>query len=41
VMIAGNMQEVLKHIELLGTDTRQIINLVSPSIRVAEVQVIS
>ena len=41
VMIAGNMQEVLKHIELLGTDTRQIFNLVSPSIRVSEVQVIS
>jgi len=41
VMIAGNMQEVLKHIELLGTDTRQIVNLVSPSIQISEMQVIS
>ncbi|RZN36568.1 MAG: TldD/PmbA family protein [Methanophagales archaeon ANME-1-THS] len=41
VMIAGNMQELLKHIELLGTDTRQIYNLVSPSLKVSEMQVIA
>jgi PmbA protein len=41
VMIAGNMQEVLKHVEQLGTDARQIYNLVSPSLKVSEMQVIS
>jgi len=41
VMLAGNMQEVLKHVEMLGTDTRQIYNVVSPSIKVSKVQVIS
>lgn len=41
VMIAGNMQELLKRIEMVGTDTRQIYNVVSPSIRVSEMQVIS
>jgi len=41
VMLTGNMQEVLKHVEMLGTDTRQIYNVVSPSIKVSKVQVIS
>ncbi|MBE0516970.1 MAG: TldD/PmbA family protein [Methanophagales archaeon] len=41
VMIAGNMQEVLKQVEMIGNDTRQIYNVVSPSLRVSEMQVIS
>jgi PmbA protein len=41
VMIAGNMQELLKHVEMVGRDTRQIYNVVSPSIRVSEMQIIS
>ena len=41
VMLAGNMQEVLKHVEMIGTDTRQIYNLVSPSVKVSKVQVVS
>lgn len=41
VMIAGNMQEVLKQVEMIGNDTRQIYNVVSPSIRVSAMQVIS
>jgi len=41
VMIAGNMQEILKQVEMVGKDTRQIYNVVSPSIRVSEMQVIS
>jgi len=41
VMLTGNMQEVLKHVEMLGTDTRQIYNVVSPSIKVSKVQVVS
>ncbi|HID19538.1 MAG TPA: TldD/PmbA family protein [Methanophagales archaeon] len=41
VMLAGNMQEVLKHVELVGTDTRQIYNVVSPSVMVSKVQVVS
>jgi len=41
VMIAGNMQEVLQHIEMAGDDTRQIYNVVSPSIKVSRVQVIA
>ncbi len=41
VMIAGNMQEVLKDIEMLGDDTRQIYNVVSPSLKVSRVHVVS
>jgi PmbA protein len=41
IMIAGNMQELLQHIELLGNDTRQIYNVVSPSLKVSGVQVVS
>jgi PmbA protein len=41
VMIAGNMQEMLQHIELLGDDTRQIYNVVSPSLKVSGVHVVS
>jgi PmbA protein len=41
VMIAGNMQELLQHIELLGDDTRQIYNVVSPSLKVSRVHVVS
>jgi PmbA protein len=41
VMLAGNMQEVLKYVELVGTDTRQIYNVVSPSVMVSKVQVVS
>jgi PmbA protein len=41
IMIAGNMQELLQHIELLGDDTRQIYNVVSPSLKVSGVQVVS
>ncbi len=41
VMLTGNMQEMLKHVEMLGTDTRQIYNVVSPSIKVSKVQVVS
>lgn len=41
VMVAGNMQEILKHVEMLGTDTRQIYNVVSPSIMVSKVQVVA
>ncbi|MHC1599202.1 MAG: TldD/PmbA family protein [Candidatus Methanospirareceae archaeon] len=41
VMIAGNMQEVLKHVEMIGDDTRQIYNVVSPSIKVSRMQVIA
>lgn len=40
-MITGNMQDLLMHIELLGSDMRQIYNLVSPSLMVSELQVIS
>jgi PmbA protein len=40
-MLAGNMQEVLKHVELVGTDTRQIYTVVSPSVLVSKVQVVS
>ncbi len=41
VMVAGNMQEVLKRVEMFGNDTRQIYNVVSPSIMVSKVQVVS
>ena len=41
VMVAGNMQEVLKHVEMIGTDTRQIYNVVSPSILVSKVQMVA
>ena len=41
VMLAGNMQEVLKNVELVGTDTRQIYNVVSPSIKVSKMKVVS
>jgi PmbA protein len=41
VMIAGNMQEVLNDIELLGDDTRQIYNVISPSLKVSVVQVVA
>ncbi|MGB2728028.1 MAG: TldD/PmbA family protein [Halobacteriota archaeon] len=41
VMVAGNMQEVLKHVEMIGTDTRQIYNVVSPSVMVSKVQVVA
>lgn len=41
VMIAGNMQEVLKHVEMLGDDTRQIYNVVSPTLKVSGMQVIA
>jgi len=41
VMITGNMQEVLKHVEIIGTDTRQIYNAVSPSIMVSKLKVVS
>lgn len=41
VMLAGNMQEILKHVELIGNDTRQIYNVVSPSVKVSRVQVVS
>ena len=41
VMITGNMQEVLKQVEMVGTDTRQIYNVVSPSILVSKMQVVS
>jgi len=41
VMLSGNTQEVLRRVELFGTDTRQIYNLVSPSVKVSKVQVVS
>lgn len=41
VMVTGNMQELLKHVELVGTDTRQMYNVVSPSIKVSKLQVVS
>jgi len=41
VMIAGNMQEMLQHIEMLGDDTQQIYNVVSPSLKVSVVQVVA
>jgi len=41
VMITGNMQEVLKLVEMVGTDTRQIYNVVSPSVLVSKMQVVS
>lgn len=41
VMLAGNMQEMLKHVELVGTDTRQISNVVTPSIMVSKLQAVS
>ena len=41
VMIAGNMQEILNHVEMIGDDTRQIYNVVSPSLMVSKVQVIA
>ncbi|MCK4475897.1 MAG: TldD/PmbA family protein [Methanophagales archaeon] len=41
VMLVGNMQEVLKDVEMVGNDTRQIYNVVSPSIKVSKVQVVS
>lgn len=41
VMIAGNMQEVLKRVELIGDDTRQIYTVISPSVLVSGVQVIA
>ncbi|NMX21311.1 hypothetical protein C5S30_02500 [ANME-1 cluster archaeon GoMg4] len=41
VMIAGNMQEILNHVEMIGDDTRQIYNVVSPSLMVSRVQVIA
>ena len=41
VMITGNMQEVLKQVEMVGTDTRQIYNVVSPSVLVSKMQVVS
>ena len=39
-MIAGNSQELLKHVELLGDDTQQIYTVVSPSLLISAVQVI-
>ncbi|MBN1456025.1 MAG: TldD/PmbA family protein [Methanomicrobia archaeon] len=39
-MIAGNSQELLKHVELLGDDTQQIYTVVSPSMLISAVQVI-
>lgn len=41
VMVAGNMQEVLKRVEMIGTDTRQIYNVVSPSVMVSKAQVVA
>ena len=41
VMIAGNMQEVLNHIERFGDDTRQIYNVVTPSLQVSGVQAVA
>ncbi|MEA1957823.1 MAG: metallopeptidase TldD-related protein, partial [Euryarchaeota archaeon] len=41
VMLAGNMQEILKHVELIGNDTRQIYSVVSPSVKVSRAQVVS
>lgn len=41
VMLAGNMQEILKHVEMIGNDTRQIYSVVSPSVKVSKVQVVS
>jgi len=41
VMIAGSMQEILKHVEMVGDDTRQIYNVASPSLMVSRVQVIA
>ena len=41
VMLAGNMQEVLKHVVFVGSDIRQISNVVSPSIMVSKLQVVS
>ncbi|MCK4730864.1 MAG: TldD/PmbA family protein, partial [Methanophagales archaeon] len=41
VMVTGNMQELLKHVELVGSDTRQMYNVVSPSIKVSKLQVVS
>jgi PmbA protein len=41
VMLAGNMQEILKHVEMVGNDTRQIYSVVSPSVKVSKVQVVS
>jgi len=40
-MIAGSMPEVLNHVEMLGDDTRQVYNVVSPSLKVSGVQVIA
>ena len=41
VMLVGNMQDLLRGVELLATDTRQIYNVVSPSIKVSKLQVVS
>jgi len=40
-MLVGNMQDLLRGVELLATDTRQIYNVVSPSIKVSKLQVVS
>jgi PmbA protein len=41
VMLAGNMQEVLKHVTMVGDDPRQMYTVVSPSIMVSRMQVVS
>lgn len=41
VMISGKMETVLKDVELVGDDTRQIYNVVSPSILISRMQVIA
>ncbi len=41
VMLVGNMQELLRRVELLGTDRRQVYNVVSPSVKVSKLQVVS
>ncbi|MHC1635118.1 MAG: TldD/PmbA family protein [Candidatus Methanospirareceae archaeon] len=41
VMLSGNMQEVLKNIEIVCNDARQVYNIVSPSIVVSKMQIIS
>lgn len=40
VMIAGNMQDMLKNVEISGNDSRQIYNVVSPSLMISKMQVI-
>jgi PmbA protein len=40
-MIAGNSQEIIRRIALVGDDTRQIYTVVSPSLLIAALQVIA